>query len=121
MGDLSDNFNRSEFECKCKCKCGFATVDIDMIKVLEDVRWHFGQPITIMSGCRCDEHNRAIRGATHSKHKQGIAVDFVVWGGSPRDIAAYLNAQYPDKYGVGDYPNFTHLDLRPNKARWVIE
>ena len=26
MGDLSENFSRSEFECKCGC--GFATVDV---------------------------------------------------------------------------------------------
>jgi len=76
MGNVSQNFNRSEFACKCGC--GFSTVDVDLIKVLEVVRRRFGKPITINSACRCEDHNKNIGGSYGSKHKQGIAADIVV-------------------------------------------
>ena len=38
MGDVSPHFSQYEFECKCGC--GFAAVDIDLLKVIEDVRSH---------------------------------------------------------------------------------
>ncbi|MBL5841377.1 D-Ala-D-Ala carboxypeptidase family metallohydrolase [Enterobacter asburiae] len=55
MGDLSTHFSRSEFEC-C-CGCGFETVSPKLITVLEDVRTHFGAPVKINSGCRCEKYN----------------------------------------------------------------
>ena len=48
MGDLSRNFDRSEF--KCRDGCGRDTVDIELVKVLEEVRVRFARPIHISSG-----------------------------------------------------------------------
>ena len=58
MGDISENFSRSEFACRCGC--GFATVDVELIKTLEVVRKQFNKPIKINSSCRCEEHNERI-------------------------------------------------------------
>ena len=116
MGDISKNFSRSEFACKCGC--GFATVDVELIEVLERIRQEFKKPITINSGCRCEAHNKSIGGADGSKHKLGIAADIVISGYSPFAIYQTLNKIYSDKYGIGKYKTFTHIDVRPNKSRW---
>jgi len=117
MGDISENFSRSEFACKCGC--GFMTVDVDLVATLEVVRGRFrGKPITINSACRCDEHNKKIKGSYGSKHKQGIAADIVVKGVNPSDVYNFLDSFMPNSYGVGKYDSFTHVDVRGSKARW---
>ncbi len=116
MGDISKNFSRSEF--MCKCNCGFSTVDIELIKVLEIVRGHFDAPVKINSACRCELHNTAIGGSYGSKHKQGIAADITVMGVKPYAVYRFLDGYAPNKYGLGLYETFTHLDIRKLKARW---
>lgn len=116
MGDISTNFSRSEFACKCNC--GFATVDIELIKVLEIVRGHFNAAVKINSACRCDEHNKEVGGGKASKHKQGIAADIVVKGVKPYAVYRFLDAHMPNNYGLGLYKSFTHVDVRKLKARW---
>lgn len=122
MGDISEHFNRREFACKCGC--GFDDVDPELVEVVEDVRNYFMQPVVINSACRCEKHNAAAGGAKGSKHKLGIAGDIKVIGANglppvqPRRVADYLEKKYPDKYGIGRYKTFTHVDVRPTPARW---
>lgn len=116
MNKISDNFSREEFACKCGC--GFNTVDVELVKVLEDIRKYFGKPIHINSGCRCVTHNKAEGGGPTSKHLQGIAADIVVKDINETIVADYLEALYPDKYGIGRYVGRTHIDVREQKARW---
>ena len=116
MGDLSQNFNRSEFACKCGC--GFDTVDAELILILEDLRGHFGTPVVITSGCRCKAHNEREGGSPGSQHLYGRAADFTVVGVPAQSVHAYLMAKYLDSYGIGTYPSWTHVDTRNQKARW---
>ncbi len=116
MGDLSKNFNRREFECSCGC--GTDTVDAELIEVLEALRNRVDEPIKINSGHRCKNHNADIGGAEKSMHLTGKAADIVVGGIDACLIADYLNERYPDKYGIGEYETFTHIDVRKIKARW---
>lgn len=113
---VSEHFDRSEFECSCGC--GFATVDIELLKVLEVVRKKFNSPITITSACRCPEYNSEIGGAYGSKHKQGIAADIVVKDVSPDEVYRFIDAHMPRKGGLGMYSKFTHVDVRQKKSRW---
>jgi len=113
---VSENFNRAEFACHCGC--GFATVDIELVKLLELIRIQFRQPVTINSACRCELHNTAVGGSYGSKHKQGIAADIVVKNTSPNEVYNFVDNHAPDKYGIGLYDNFTHVDVRIKKARW---
>ena len=120
MTKLSRHFSRSEFACKCGC--GFATVDAELLKTLEVVREYFDEPVTINSGCRCDEHNRNERAAlglpdNNSKHKQGIAADIVVKNVSPIFVYDFLFEYMPNKFGMKAYDNFTHIDVRQSKWR----
>lgn len=117
MSDLSQNFNRSEFECPCGC--GYNTVDAELIAVLEKMRKAFiDKPIKINSGCRCVQHNAKISGAEKSQHRYGKAADIVVVGVESETVADYLESTYPDQYGIGRYHERTHIDVRSTVARW---
>jgi uncharacterized protein YcbK (DUF882 family) len=114
VGDISANFNRSEFACKCGC--GFDTVDTQLLTLLEELRAHFGSSVTINSGCRCPDYNESIGGAKNSQHVVGRAADIVV-NGTPPDLV-YELANQLDASGLGGYDNFTHIDTRTGNARW---
>lgn len=114
---LSEHFSDYEFECHCN-KCELVPPPQELLEVLEDVRSHFSRPVTIMSGYRCKKHNKAVGGAKRSKHKLGIASDIIVSGIAPKRVHAYLTKKYKNKYGIGRYGYFTHIDVRKNKARW---
>ncbi len=113
---ISEHFSREEFACKCGC--GFATVDVDLLELLELIRVRFNKPVTINSACRCEIHNTAVGGSYGSKHKQGIAADIVVRDTGSYDVYKFVDNHALNKYGIGLYTGFTHVDVRQNKARW---
>ena len=114
MGDISEHFSRHEFACSCGC--GFDTADVELIRILEKVREHFDQPITINSGCRCRSHNDAVDGYRSSLHLVGRAADIVVEGIPPTIVQEY--AEQIGVPGLGRYNTFTHIDSRFGHARW---
>lgn len=116
MTYLSKDFNREEFTCKCGC--GLDTVDAETLFVLQLLRDHFNAKVTILSGCRCEEHNAFVGGSDGSWHIKCRASDFWIEGVEPKLVVKWLESNYPDKYGIGLYSNFTHLDTRHFKARW---
>jgi len=117
MSQLSRNFWRSEFACRCGC--GFDTVDAELVEVLQDVRDHFGAPVTVTSGSRCAEHNRRVGGAGGSLHLIGRAADIVVEGRETREVHDYLAGKYPGRFGIAWHRAFVHIDTRTNgPARW---
>lgn len=117
---VSKSFKRKEFACKDGCGLGLGDGDInpELIEVIQDVRDHFGEPVVISSGLRCQTHNKRVGGAPKSQHLLGTAADLRIAKVAPAKVYEYLNTKYPDKYGVGRYDTFTHIDVRPNKARW---
>lgn len=120
MTQLSKHFNAKEFACKCGCGLGLEDGDVsnELVDVLEGVRDHFNKPVVINSGVRCEVHNRRVGGAAASQHLFGTAADIRIAGVLPKEVADYLQSIYPNKYGIGRYGSFTHIDVRPNKARW---
>ena len=48
MGDISENFNRSEFACKCGC--GLVGVSDYLISLLQIVRTSLGESMVVTSG-----------------------------------------------------------------------
>ena len=109
-------FERSEFACSCGC--GFDAVDVELLAVLENLREESLQAVTINSACRCAEHDKAIGGVKNSQHVRGKAADIVVKNQSPEFVGKWLDEKYPDKYGIGIYDTFVHIDVRDVKARW---
>lgn len=114
---LSGNFSRAEFKCNCG-KCDYDTVDAELISVLQGLRDYIGHPIKITSGNRCPDHNAKIGGSANSYHIRGRAADIQVKGIAPVFIQEYFKSAYPDKFGIGSYASFTHIDTRTKKGRW---
>ena len=74
MGDLTNDFSRSEFDCPC---CGADGVDLEIVDVLQTIRDAVGHRIAVSSGVRCEEHNEEVGGVSTSEHIYGNAVDVV--------------------------------------------
>ncbi len=115
------HFKRSEFACKCGGRyCNGFPVEPDrqLVRLLENIREHFGKPVRINSGIRCNQHNANVGGVKHSQHKLGTAADIVVAGVSPRTVYEYVNSIMPNTGGIGIYSWGVHVDVRKNKSRW---
>lgn len=71
-------FKRSEFVCSCGCDR--ADMDEDFVMTLERIREKLGQPMTISSAFRCENHSiskaKIAKGAKHGgAHSLGLACD----------------------------------------------
>ena len=83
-----EHFTKTEFACKDGC--GFNNIDINLVKLLEQIREHFGgKPLIISSGCRCAKHNKKVGGVQGSRHVQGKASDIYIQGVSTQDLLNY--------------------------------
>ncbi len=111
---FAPNFAVGEFACKD----GSDTILIDtqLAYYLQKIRDHFGRPVRINSGYRTKAYNDLVGGARESQHVIGTAADIAVDGVAPKEVAAY--ADQIGINGIGTYKTFTHVDVRPNKARW---
>lgn len=112
MRQLSEHFHEQEFACPC---CGQVHVDTALVDLLEEIRNHFGRPVIVNSGYRCDIHNKTVGGGEYSRHLKGAAADIVVSGVSPAKVRQFL---YGRSIGLGSYETFTHVDTRGYMARW---
>lgn len=113
---VSANFQVKEFACKDGSDPIF--IAPKLVDVLQKIRTHFGQPVTINSAYRTPTHNKNQGGATYSQHLYGTAADIVVKGVAPKTVAAYVETLLPNTGGIGIYAGFTHVDVREVKSRW---
>lgn len=118
---ISKNFQYKEFDCHGKGCCSTTIIDEKLVGYVQQIRDHFGKPVTITSPYRCEVHNRRVGGATKSYHMQGKAADIVVQGVSSREVAKY--AESIGILGIGLYETsadgyFTHIDTRTTKSFW---
>lgn len=146
MGDLSKNLSRKEFACRCGGQTGDTlclspVVDSELVIVIQDCVDHFVEVLNtdrlivgINSGYRCTLWNAYVWGRINtdrklagkaeqkipwkSKHMEGVAADFVIRGVGADRVHSYLTKKYPEKYGIGQYPDRTHVDVRQTRARW---
>lgn len=79
---------------------------LEAVRLLND-----NKPITITSGYRCKELNRAVGGVATSQHQNGCAADFVVG-------SAAENRRLFDKIKSSGSVPFDQLILEP-KAGWI--
>lgn len=86
---------------------------LDAVRELLDNR-----KIRINSAYRPRAVNRAVGGASNSRHLFGDAADIVVSGMHPHQVYWRLNTWHGDRGGLGDSDIFTHIDLRGYQARW---
>nr|CRY97668.1 hypothetical protein [uncultured prokaryote] len=113
MGDLSTNFSRHEFQSKDGATLPKDYPTRELVGRLEGLRAIVGSPMTILSGHRSYDHNRAVGGATKSEHLYGRAADLED-GYATVDQAAAAGFR-----GIGEKDGYaTHVDVRAIPARW---
>ena len=120
---LSANFTVREFACLDGSDPVF--VDSELVRVLQNIRDHFGEPVVITSAYRTAAHNKAVGGAAYSQHLYGKAADIRVTGISVEQVAAYAETLLNGRGGIGIYPpglgranGWVHVDVRAAKSRW---
>ncbi len=111
--DEIEHFTRAEFECKCGQYCdGFpAEPEEQLIRLAEQVRTHFGKPVTVSSGVRCTRHNANVGGVANSRHLSGKAMDFTVRGISSEAVLAYVKSLPGVRYASAINGNYVHVDV----------
>lgn len=107
-------FKRDEFYCKCGC--GNGRIDIRLVKILDDIREHYGRPIVITSGVRCPFHNKAVGGVSNSWHlsSHNKATDFYVSGVGSSEVNRYcqvLVSQGVLRYSYAIDGSAVHIDI----------
>ena len=109
-------FRREEFRCPCS-RCGGFPVEPEerLVRVADRVRAHFGKPITISSGVRCQAHNDELRGSVkNSRHVRGKAMDFCVQGFSSAAVLPYVQSLVKNgnlRYTYAINENYVHMDV----------
>ena len=115
-------FTRDEFACKCGGKyCNGYPVEIDMnmVKIADEIREKIGKPITVNSGLRCKTHNANVGGVSNSQHLLGKAADLgCPIGCTPSQMASIAESIMGNTGGIGIYTWGIHIDTRSAKSRW---
>lgn len=102
------HFKADEFRCKC---CRRLFVRGKLLVTLERLRTIYGHPIRVLSGYRCEAHNKAVGGSRGSFHMRGAAADLHAPMSSDRWVLV-AGATALGCRGVGVYEEFVHVDIR---------
>lgn len=121
---LTKNFHLHEFSCNDGTPVPEQYIPnvrklAEQLQVLRD---HIGEPININSAYRHPAYNSKIGGKPESQHLTASAADITVRSMSPRKLKSVVEKLIKQKKlwfgGIGLYPGFLHVDIRPNIARW---
>lgn len=84
------------------------------ITVLQPLRDALG-PVHILSGFRPKKLNSKIGGAKTSQHILGLAVDFVVTGYTPLQVAQWIDDNLPTSYDqlIHEFGRWVHASVEP--------
>lgn len=126
MNGPSPHLSWSELACKDAARTPYPEQWRDtrlpkLAAAFEALRALVGQPLEILSAYRTPAHNRASHGALNSQHVEGRALDLRPPQGWTVERLAGLARQIPAIRGIGVYPTFVHIDVRPTErlARWT--
>lgn len=105
-------FGKSEFACPCG-KCGGfpAEPEETLVRAADKVRAYFGAPVTVSSGVRCAEHNKAVGGVYNSRRLSGKAMDFNVRGFSASSVLDYVQHLPEIRYAYAIDGDYVHMDI----------
>ena len=84
---------------------------------LQRIRTHFGKPLIVTSGFRCEELNKVIGGSKTSDHRNGCAADFTV-----KDVPNVVVLEWCRKHLeydqlIDEYGIWIHISFRKFKNR----
>lgn len=109
---VGKNFSHIEFACPCPRCGGFPKEPSEtLVRLADQIRDHFGSPMIITSGVRCQAHNDELPGsAKNSYHIRGKAMDFYVSGKTSSQVLSYVNT-IPHHYTYAIDSNCVHVDV----------
>lgn len=113
---ISNNFRVKEFKCNDGSDAVF--ISPELLKILQNIRTHFGKAVNINSAYRTPTYNKKVGGSSYSQHMYGTAADIHINGVSPKEIAKYAETLLDGWGGIGVYNTFVHIDVREQKSRW---
>lgn len=108
-------FTKDEFKCKCGGKyCNGFPVEVDykLLQLADVVREHFGMPITVSSGVRCETHNAKVGGVANSRHRFGKAMDYSVRGVPASIVLPYVQSLSGVNYAYAIDGSYVHMDVK---------
>lgn len=107
------HFTREEFRCPCPRCGGFpAEPQEKLVRAADKTRDHFGKPIRVSSGVRCQAHNDELSGSVpDSRHIRGKAMDFSVEGFSSSMVLAYVQKLPEIRYAYAIDSKYVHMDI----------
>lgn len=118
----SPHLSWTELACRDEARTPYpvdwrTTRAVTLAREFERIRAEVGA-IRVGSAYRTPAHNRAIGGALYSQHVEGRALDlYPPTGWTVERFYATIRAVAldPDSaiYGLGRYPTFVHIDVRP--------
>lgn len=113
-------FSKDELACKGN---GEYKLDVSLAVYLPVLRYEWGKPLIINSGCRSPQHNTLIGGHPRSLHLTdnpvhptsgcaGVDIDWDTW--STEDQIKFAQFCYARGWSVGLHNGFIHIDRRIN-------
>ncbi len=92
---------------------------------LQQVRSHFGKPVTVSSAFRSEKVNQAVGGVSNSAHRLGYAADFTVKDTSIEEVFNWIKStsmpwdQLIDEKKDGKH--WLHLSVDPRARRMAFK
>lgn len=119
----SPHLSWKELACKDEARTPYPaqwreTRAVTLAQEFEAIRRVIGFPIRIGSAYRTPAHNVKVGGSKQSQHMEGRALDLYPPTGFTMDrfyelIRGYAGTTVSKIYGLGRYPVFVHVDVRP--------
>lgn len=111
-----DRFNvylsHQEFRCRCSYPdCSYTLVLDRTVSSFFLTRKHFGKPIIVTSGFRCQRHNKDVKGLATSFHLRGAAIDLAPSDGELDLLEHYARIFFDT---VVRYDTFVHCHNTDN-------
>lgn len=92
---------------------------VELAAAFEALRAAVGLPLVVLSAYRTPAHNRKVGGVPDSQHVQGRALDLAPPAGWNAEQLAAVAADVDLIRGLGLYPSFVHVDVRPTAERVI--
>lgn len=121
------HFTPRDFTCKCNGFCDhYDVISEELVAKLDKICELTGIPITILSGTRCERHNRKVGGRTLSAHipKDQVSHGVDIRCPDPGFRFAFLAAALPMFNRIGIGRDFIHIDDDPDLPAnqiWVYD
>jgi hypothetical protein len=101
---------------------GVKKLTVDVLILGMRVSERLGKRLSILSGYRSPEYNRAIGGARNSLHMSGMSLDIArsSFGSDFESGETFIKtASQEGATGIGTYSSFIHIDVRDGRSQWT--